>query len=169
MDAADAVQIHCGDPTPTPTITPTRTATPLYTPTKQPDPGDTDHDGCTDVAENGTNENFGGQRNYNYFWDFYDVWTHPSGDPAGWERNKVINVSDILAVAQRFGPGPDLSKIDAFLFALAPPAGNTGYHASYDRGPLVGPNNWDKGPPDGSINILDDILGIAGQFGHDCS
>ena len=176
LDAPDSVQINCLNPTPTTTPTPTNTLTPTNTPTptitptptKQPDPGDTDLDGCTDVAENGANARFGGQRNYLYFWDFYDVWTHPAGDPVGWERNKVINIFDILGVARRFGPGPELSKIEAFLFALAPPAGESGYHAGYDRGPLVGPNPWDRGPPDASINIVDDILGVAAQFGHNC-
>ena len=137
-------------------------------PTKQPPPGDTDLDGCEDLVENGPDEAFGGQRNYLYYWDFYDVWTHPSGDPLGWERNKVINLFDIIAVGMRFGPGPDLSKVDAFLFALVPPADGTSYHAAYDRGPIIGANPWDRGPPDASINIVDDILGVAAQFGHNC-
>ena len=174
--APDSVQVNCLSPTPTTTppptntLTPTNTPTPTITqtPTKQPSPGDTDLDGCEDVVENGPDEALGGQRNFVYFWDFYDVWTHPAGDPVGWERNKVINVFDILGVALRFGPGPELSKIEAFLFALAPPAGESGYHAGYDRGPLVGPNPWDRGPPDASINIVDDILGVAAQFGHSC-
>jgi hypothetical protein len=27
---------------------------------------------------------------------------------------------------------------------------------------------WDMGPPDGTINVLDDIIAVAGQFGHVC-
>ena len=139
------------------------------TPTKQPDPGDTDVDGCSDQAENGLDPQFGGLRNYKYFWDFYDVWTHPSGQPTLWERNAVLNLFDIFAVALRFGSGPTLSKQDALAEALSQPSDDTSYHAGYDRGPLVGPNPWERGPPDGSINIVDDILGVAAQFGHDCS
>ena len=57
--------------------------------------------------------------------------------------------------------------------ALSAPNAITGdpredYHPAYDRSALIGPNAWDKGPPDGAINILDDILGVAVQFGHSC-
>ena len=131
-------------------------------------PDDTDGDGCTDKAEGGPDASLGGQRNKNSFWDFYDVWTHPPGDPIGWERNAVINIFDINATGMRFGPGPVLSKEDAIAEALAAPTDGTGYHAAYDRGPIIGANDWDRGPPDGSINIVDDILGVAAQFGHNC-
>ena len=119
-------------------------------------------------AENGAFGYLGGQRNYAYFWDFYDVWTHPPGDPMGWERNKVLNIFDINAVGARFGPGPLLSKAQALAQALVAPTDAGSYHPAYDRGPIIGANMWDRGPPDGSINIVDDILGIAQQFGHDC-
>ena len=197
VPVADSLQINCsGTPTPTPTITdtPTPTLTQTPTPTNTPTPtitltptpkqpgGDTDgdtiangsdpdddNDGCTDVQELGTNEALGGLRNPHSFWDFYDVWTHPAGQPTMWERNSVVNIFDILAVALRFGPGPQLSKQDAFAAALTPPADDAGYHAGYDRGPIIGANTWDRAPPDASINIVDDILGVAGQFGHDCA
>ena len=103
------------------------------------------------------------------FWDFYDVWTHPPGDPVGWERNKVLNIFDILAVGRRFGSGPVLSKGAALAEATTQPVDDTSYHAGYDRGPIMGANNWDRAPPDGSINIVDDILGVARQFGHSCA
>ena len=138
-------------------------------PTKQPGPADTDGDGCSDQAENGAFEYLGGQRNYLDFWDFYDVWTHPAGDPIGWERDRVLNIFDIIAVGARFGPGPLLSKADALAQALVAPTDATSYHPAYDRGPVIGANLWDRGPPDGSINIVDDILGIAQQFGHNCA
>ena len=159
-------------PTPTATpVTPTITPTPTLTPTstKLPDPGDTDLDGCSDQAENGPDESFGGQRNHKYFWDFYDVWTHPPGQPAAWERNKVINLFDILAVAPRFGAATRVDKPEALAAALIEPVDDTSYHAGYDRGPIVGANPWDRAPADGVINITDDILGVAAQFGHDCS
>ena len=130
--------------------------------------GDIDRDGCTDVMENGPDEHLGGRRDTLYFWDFYDVWTRPSGDPAGWERNKAVNIVDVLMVTRRFGPGTVLTKDAALAAALTPPIDETGYHPAYDRGPMIGPNAWDAGPPDGTINITDDILGVAGQFGHIC-
>ena len=127
--------------------------------------GDTDQDGCSDLAESGADPRLGGQRDDQYFWDFYDVWTHPPGDPSAWERNQVLNIFDILAVAMRFGSGAPGDE----QAALTPPVDNTSYHPAYDRGPVIGANNWNRGPADGSINIVDDILGIAQQFGHDCS
>ena len=165
--------------TPTPTVTdtptPTNTTTPVTclteppaTPFKQQAPCDTDQDGCSDQSENGALQFLGGQRNYLYHWDFFDVWTHPGDDPSGWERNRVINIFDIIATGARFGPGPVLSKADALAQALVPPTDGGGYHPAYDRGPVFGANNWDREPPDGSINVVDDMLGIAKQFGHNC-
>ena len=197
VPVADSLQINCsGTPTPTPTSTntPTPTLTPTPTPTntltptitqtptpKQPtgdtdgdtiengtDPDD-DNDGCADVQELGANEELGGLRNPHSFWDFYDVWTHPPGDPLGWERNQVLNIFDILAVALRFGPGPSLTKQDAFIEALSEPLDDASYHAGYDRGPVIGANNWNRAGPDASINVVDDILGVAVQFGHNCA
>ena len=136
---------------------------------KQPDPGDTDQDGCSDQAENGPNERFGGQRDFLYFWDFYDVWTHPPGDPTGWERNGVVNIFDLLGVALRFGSGPVLNKADALAQALVPPTDTFSYHPAFDRSALIGPNIWDKGPPDGAINFVDDVFGAISQFGHNCA
>ena len=193
VDVADSLEIVCSGPqtptlthtptktktptitltptmtdTPTNTPTPTTTPTPTITPTKQPDPGDTDGDGCSDAQENGPDENLGGRRSHVSYWDFYDVWTHPPGQPTAWERNKVINVFDILAVALRFGPGPVADKQTALAAALTQPVDEAGYHPAYDRGLVIGANNWNRAGPDGSINIVDDILGIAQQFGHTC-
>ena len=150
-------------------VTQTPVQTPTITPTKQPEPGDTDLDGCSDQAENSSDKNSGGLRNYLSFWDFYDVWTHPPGDPIGWERNGVINLFDILAVAGRFGPGVAPSKAESLALALTPPTSDSDYHADYDRSQPVGPGPYDLGPPDGTISIPHDILQAAAQFGHDCS
>ena len=132
---------------------------------------DDDGDGCTNAAEQQPKAQAasGGGRDPQYFWDFYDVWTHPPGDPQGWERNRVINVFDILAVARRFGAGSALTKEDAQIEALTPPTDETSYHAGYDRGPVIGANNWNRDRPDGSINIVNDLLGVALQFGHNCA
>ena len=52
---------------------------------------------------------------------------------------------------------------------LATPASPDGYHRAYDRGPIIGPNAWDRAPADGAINVPDDILGVTAQFGHNCT
>ena len=155
LDVTDAVRVNCGDPPPPPTDT--------------PEPVNTDQDGCTDQAENGPDENLGGQRDFNYFWDFFDVWTHPVGQPLVFERNRVVNVPDIVAVAARFGPGTPADKPTALAAALTEPVDDTSYHPAFDRGPVIGANHWDRAPADGAINVPDDILGIAQQFGHNCA
>ena len=155
-----SIWINCTIPTPTPE--------PTSTPT--PDPSsDKDSDGCSNAEEAGPIAQFGGQRDPNYFWDFFDVYTHPSGEPLAWERNRTINILDILGVAGRFGPGPGpVSKAQALADALTPPVNTNGYHAAFDRGGIIGANNWDRAPADGTINIPHDILGVAAQFGHNC-
>lgn len=144
-------------------------ATPTPPPPKLPEPGDTDQDGCSDVTENGPSAELGGERNYADYWDFYDVWTSRIDNPQAWQRNKVITIFDILAVAARFGTGPLLSPEAALAAALLPPIDATSYHPAYDRGPQTGANSWDRAPPDGVIGITDDILVVAGQFGHTCA
>ena len=174
--------IELPKPTPTVTPSPTPTATPLPKDPGADTDGDTvpngtdlddDNDGCSDIAElnnDAGSEQFGGQRQPHWFWDFYDVWTHPPGQPSAWERNKVLNIADIFASALRFGPGPvPPAEEFAVAEALIAPVDENSYHIAYDRGPLVGPNAWDKGPPDGTINIVDDIAGVAAQFGHSCA
>ena len=129
---------------------------------------DDDGDGCSDTKELGSDPGLGGQRDPHNFWDFYDVWTHPPGQPLAWERNGLVNIFDVFGVGMRFGPGPELSEAEAFLAALTPPSDATSYHAGFDRGPIVGLNAWNRAGADGSINIPDDLLGVAFQFGHSC-
>ena len=77
---------------------------------------------------------------------------------------------DIRGVAGRFGPGPGpVSKAQALADALTPPVNTNGYHAAFDRGAIIGANNWDRAPADGTINVVNDILGVAFQFGHNCT
>jgi dipeptidyl aminopeptidase/acylaminoacyl peptidase len=134
---------------------------------------DTDLDGCTDDREAQTasgTETAGGRRDHTSFWDVYDVWT-VSG--SSWTRDRTVNVlGDIIGVTARFGtmrPGGPPAKPDALAEALTPPTSATGYHADFDRGPQNGANPWNVAPPDGAINVLDDILGVAAQFGHSCA
>ena len=68
----------------------------------------------------------------------------------------------------RFGTGPELSEEEALIQALIPPTDTSSYHPAFDRGPIVGANSWERAPPDGSINIVHDMLGVALQFGHTC-
>ena len=137
----------------------------LVTPNGQ----DFDQDGCTNGQEFGDNPNAGGVRNPLYFWDYYDVWTHPASNPAILTRDGFVTLADILAVAAHFGPSVSfLTKEDYRSNALTEPTSDADKNAAYDRGPSIGPNPWDKGPPDGTIAIDDDILAVAAQFGHTC-
>jgi hypothetical protein len=132
---------------------------------------DTDLDGCVNAREQSSLPAVGGERDYYHFWDYFDVWTHPSGQPTVWVKDKTINIpGDILGVARRYGPGPaPPPKPAAVTAALTPPTSDFGYHIAYDRGSVAGSDNWDRAPPDGTINIVDDILGVGRQFGHNCS
>jgi hypothetical protein len=66
-------------------------------------------------------------------------------DPNG---DGVITNAEILQVAAAFGPTSD---------------------PTVDRGPQLGPNVWNRSAPDGNVSVGDDILAIAGQFGHNCT
>jgi hypothetical protein len=117
---------------------------------------DDDNDGCSDVQEGGPSEVQGGKRNAHHFWDFYDVWTG-----AGPIKDYSVASSDIFQVISRFNttgnPGGDP-------LTPAPPSG---YHTSYDRGPVVGPYPWSLGAPNGSIAATD-VFAVIVQFGHAC-
>ena len=136
-------------PTATPTATNTATPTTTPTPTKQPEPGDTDGDGCSDQRENGPDETLGGQRDYKNPHDFYDV----LGPGAALPRDGVVDLpNDILGVIQHFSP-----------------SGAAPYDAQFDRGPWTGPNSWNATQgPDGVIDLPNDILGVILQFNHRC-
>jgi uncharacterized repeat protein (TIGR01451 family) len=171
--------------TPTFTETATVTSTPTITSTPMPDAdGDTlpdvdeaiygtnpndpdsDDDGCADGEEVGPSAALGGARNPTDFWDFYDT---PNSVNV---RDRVVTATgDILQVARRFGANDagGTAVINRTSDPLAgPPPPIPGYHPAFDRGPLVGPNPWDMGPPDGAITVVVDVLGVARQFGHSC-
>jgi hypothetical protein len=115
----------------------------------------------------GTNPMQGGLRNVNYFWDFYD--TPATGDNF---RDRVITTTgDILRVARRFGAKDAMgtAAINRNSDPLAgPPPPFPGYHPAFDRGPLIGTDPWDMGPPDGTISAVVDVLGVVRQFSHNC-
>ncbi|MGB2694126.1 MAG: flexitail domain-containing putative surface protein [Dehalococcoidia bacterium] len=119
-------------------------------------PPDSDRDGCTDGQELGPNAAFGGQRNSNKFWDFFDTPDALNG------RDAIVSAGDLQRVVVRFGttgfPGDPLSP---------PPA--SGYHAAFDRSPpMAGAHPWEVRGPDGAI-AANDILFSVGQFGHTCA
>ena len=111
---------------------------------------DSDGDGCFDAQELGTNEQLGGLRDPNNPYDFYDT----NGDGTVDLLNDVFNVAGVFgADADGVGPGePD------------------GYDAALDRSaPAMGMDPWDMQAPDGMIDLLTDIFGVAKQFGHSCA
>ena len=113
---------------------------------------DTDGDGCTDVQELRADELLGGQRNPEYFWDFYDA-----------NRDRAISVLDFFAVLERFGAVGN-PAIDP----LSDPPPVPAYHTRFDRLPaLPGANAWELQPADGAISILD-FFSLLVQFGHTC-
>jgi hypothetical protein len=125
---------------------------------------DSDLDGCTNIEEFGALAELGGRRDSGNFWDFFDVWTHPAGNPTAWVRNGNIDLFfDIFGVADRYGAsGSHLAD------PLVPPTDNTGYHPAFDRSAPTG-DPWDIGRGSGTIDLFNDIFGVAFQYGHSCN
>jgi hypothetical protein len=119
---------------------------------------DTDGDGCADGREVGPNEILAGQRDPLQYWDFFDT---PKKTALGdWMGDKVIDVDDIMGLAQRFAargaPGNPLTQ----------PVTDTGYHPTFDRR-YMGPKPWGLDAGEGAVG-LDEIFLILDQFGHSC-
>jgi hypothetical protein len=127
-------------------------------PPKQPDPEDSDADGCSDARESGPNAGQGGERDYLNVWDFFDV------PDASNVRDNAVAAADIFRVLQRFGAAGD-RMIDPL---SAPPAAPA-YHTAFDRGPAVpGGDPWDLSAANGSIASTD-VFAALTQFGHTCA
>ncbi len=131
---------------------------------------DTDLDGCADGEEINNLPGLGGDRDPTDYWDFYDVPDRDTG-----LRDKVVNIpGDILGVASRFGNNDNggtatINRDTDPLSNLGPPPPSPPvYHPAWDRSPRGPGGITDPGPPDGTVNIPDDILGVAPQFGHSC-
>lgn len=126
---------------------------------------DTDGDGCTDAQELGSDEQLGGRRDPENFWDFYDT---PNQNN---ERDGVIDLpNDILSVVMRLGTGDSNGNAEINRYSdpkISAPKDSQAYHPAFDRS--WGPNAsyLDLGPPDGYINLFD-VLGVILQFGHSC-
>ncbi|MDZ4278755.1 MAG: sialidase family protein [Dehalococcoidia bacterium] len=128
------------------------------------DPDD-DNDGCTDGQEHGPDPNLGGLRDANHFWDFFDT------PDAANVRNKTIDLFiDIFAVAGRFGADDagGTAVINRNTDPLSAPPASPAYHPAFDRGGVIGANPWNVAKADGSVDLFNDIFGVANQFGHDC-
>jgi hypothetical protein len=122
---------------------------------------DDDADGCDDDEEQGSSKTLGGQRNPHNFWDLFDVWT---GTVPNMVRNQAVAAPDINNVISRFGAsGAATSVADA----LTEPSSSSGYHAAYDRGPVIGSSPWHLGPANGSVAATD-INAVIAQFGDNC-
>ncbi len=99
---------------------------------------DADGDGCANARELGANPAFGGARDPQNPWDFYDV-----------NASRKIDAADIAMVRSRFnGTGP------------TPPQNLT-----FDRRPAGAP--WAPGAPDNKINAADIAL-VRAAFAHSC-
>ena len=147
-------------PSPEPTNEPEPSPEPSPEPTDEPKPSlDSDKDGCTDDKELGPDEVLGGKRDPANFWDFFD----PNLDGA-------IGLSDFLLLLQHFGATDNNGQ--ASINRNSDPlttadAGPGTYHPRFDRGAVIGPNGWDRAPPDGTITLTD-FLALLVQFGHTC-
>ena len=144
-----------------PTPTPTDEPGPSPEPTGEPGPSlDSDGDGCADDKELGPDEVLGGKRDPANFWDFFD----PNLDGA-------IGFGDFLLLLQHFGAtdANGQASINRNSDPLTTPdAGPGTYHPRFDRGVVVGPNGWDRAPPNGAIGFTD-FLALLVQFGHTCA
>jgi parallel beta-helix repeat protein len=133
---------------------------------------DSDNDGCTDAQEDGPNEQNGGDRDPDYFWDFFDV---PTG--GGMQRDGAVTAGDLAGVVSRFGsndgsPGAFDRNSDPLSMpnaAVQPSGARANYHPAFDRGgSMSGGDPWDLMPPTGSITA-GDVASIVVQFGHSCA
>lgn len=121
---------------------------------------DTDRDGCSNLEELGSDPRLGGLRDPNNPWDFFD----PNMDGG-------VGLADLILILQHFytsdrnGQATISRHSDPF---TTPDPGFRQYHPRFDRGSWVGPQPWDREPPDGHINITD-LMALIVQFGHSCT
>ncbi|KKK52291.1 hypothetical protein LCGC14_3106390, partial [marine sediment metagenome] len=94
---------------------------------------------------------------------------------------KVDLMNDIFGVAFKFGskdtvpPSPGTNadpnrNTDQFAVNAANLVPTPDYHTGYDVGGSYGNGNaWNQKPADGTIDLMNDIFGVAFQFSHDCT
>lgn len=151
------------------------TGTPLYsssTDARVPVEAD-DGDGCTAAQERGSNEALGGMRDPLNHWDFFDT------PDAGGARDGVVTYDpeetddDVDRVFARYFANDDggTATPNRYSDPLSTPIPTPDeYFPAYDRSaPPAGAEKWQLGPPDGTIDLFNDIIGVANQAGHDCT
>jgi hypothetical protein len=127
---------------------------------------DGDGDGCATEREMGAEPLFGGGRDPNDFWDFFDT-----PGPANF-RDGAITSADIARLVQRFGT----NDLGAGTFnrqsnplsipgaPVTPSSARQNYHPAFDRSASA---TALAGQADGVIPVGDIALMVA-QFGHTC-
>lgn len=103
---------------------------------------DSDGDGCDDEEENGNDQEAGGERNRNYYWDFYDV-----------SDDKSIDFGDTTTIMDHYGDGPNQDPWDNDLDRTMPP--------------VAWEQPWRSQESDTGIDI-DDALTNLESWGHSC-
>ncbi len=107
---------------------------------------DDDGDGCADAEETATysgSENFGGWRDANFVWDFYDV----NGD-------QRIDLNDTLDILAHFGHGTADDPLDNRMDRMVPDGALPWQTAEDTSG--------------NGIDLTDALVSLS-SFGHDCS
>jgi parallel beta-helix repeat protein len=148
------------------------------------DPGsDPDDDGCTSAQESALGSAF----NPSAWYDVYDVPVPANADPkANGPRNKIVNMSDVLAVLfyvfasedpshPGCGDNPNANNVDydctKGIDTIHHPTLKVGM--MYDRSPGLGPDPTTGkdpvGPPNGVVNMVDVLAVLAQAFQVVCS
>jgi hypothetical protein len=117
---------------------------------------DPDGDGCTDAKEMGPNQSLGGQRNPNYYWDFYDVGTNrggPGGGDENFTKDGKVNFQDALIILDHFGHD-----------------GTDAHDHDLDRDVPNPAMPWQtvEGLPGDKVTFTD-VLNNLKSFGHSCT
>ena len=136
---------------------------------------DQDGDGYTDVKEAGSDHRYGGQRDPNSFWDFFDVPAPAPGTGTDGKltilasnvRNKAVNLSDVSTILAYVGR----TSTNNGAYYYNSDTNNDGFPdgSQMDRTPsTIAGETWHSGPPNGGISLGD--VGVAlEQVGDNCN
>lgn len=125
---------------------------------------DSDGDGCTNRRENLAAAAAGGTRDATNRWDFYDVDVPPT---AAGTRNKVVNISDTLAILPFIGTNasnPNTPNGSGKTYGGDDNQDGFTNGEIYDRSPAGSLT----GPPSGAVAIADALSNLP-QIGANCS
>jgi hypothetical protein len=135
---------------------------------------DSDGDGCTDIEEAGDDPALGGDRNPNFYWDFYDVPVPARADPtANGPRSQTVAMTDVLAVLFYVGTAnngnPNPNNVDYDSLKDGDWNGDTVLNSDDEVG-----RRYDRsasfpysGAPNGAI-AMSDVLAALNQVSHSC-